>query len=185
MEAISDCAKSGAPKRTKASVRPVTTERAELQRPFGLRFLANCRPLPTVDEILKDFIFDDRMGTFHFRKANGERSKFGPGSRGQSGYIRIHLNGKSYAAHRLAWKIMMGRDPEGVIDHINGIRDDNRIENLRDVTVAENSRNIVRGRWQAVLDAREEEARAKREAGERRTLARLIAKYGCPSCGAA
>lgn len=54
------------------------------------------------------------------------------GGKTQAGYVRIKLGGKEYLAHRLAWFIMNGPIPDGYeIDHINGIRDDNRICNLR------------------------------------------------------
>ena len=56
------------------------------------------------------------------------------------GYIRIGFRGKQYRAHRLAWFYMFGVWPEQ-IDHINGIRSDNRIINLRDVNNSENQRN--------------------------------------------
>lgn len=41
----------------------------------------------------------------------------------------------------LVWLMFNGYLPKGEIDHINGIRSDNRIENLREVTRVENSRN--------------------------------------------
>ncbi|HBC5385607.1 TPA: HNH endonuclease [Citrobacter koseri] len=50
------------------------------------------------------------------------------------GYIRIKLCGKNHKAHRLAWLYVHEHWPEGEIDHVNGIRDDNRIGNLRDVS---------------------------------------------------
>lgn len=65
----------------------------------------------------------------------------------QYGYRRVRLLGQSWAEHRVIWKMVHGVDPVGVIDHINGIRDDNRIANLRDVTPAQNGLNVVRGRW--------------------------------------
>ena len=58
------------------------------------------------------------------------------------GYGRIALLGKRYKSHRLAWALHHGEWPKDQIDHINGVRNDNRIENLRVVTQTENSRNM-------------------------------------------
>jgi hypothetical protein len=60
------------------------------------------------------------------------------------GYVMIHMNGKVYSAHRLAWLYVYGKLPSNSIDHINGIKDDNRITNLRDLTTAENAQNIFK-----------------------------------------
>lgn len=57
------------------------------------------------------------------------------------GYVVIGANGKSYKAHRLAWLYVYGFNPTGVIDHINRIKNDNRIINLRDINVGENCKN--------------------------------------------
>lgn len=46
------------------------------------------------------------------------------------GYIYLFLDRKSFFAHRIAWAIHTGEWPVGEIDHINGIKTDNRIENL-------------------------------------------------------
>lgn len=59
-----------------------------------------------------------------------------------NGYREISIDGKKPKAHRLIWAYVNGDIPAGMqIDHINGIRDDNRLENLRLVTNAENRRN--------------------------------------------
>lgn len=57
------------------------------------------------------------------------------------GYGEAMIDGVGYATHRLAWFCHYGTWPTGVIDHINGNRDDNRISNMRDVSVAVNNWN--------------------------------------------
>lgn len=58
------------------------------------------------------------------------------------GYRSIRIRGASYQAHRLAWLHNYGEWPTGDLDHINGIKSDNRIVNLRDVSRAVNCQNI-------------------------------------------
>ena len=58
-----------------------------------------------------------------------------------NGYVKIKVAGRYYKAHRLAWLVVYGKFPSDQIDHINGVRDDNRIINLRAVTNVENCRN--------------------------------------------
>jgi len=61
-----------------------------------------------------------------------------------SGYIVIGIDYHLWRAHRLAWLYVHGELPKNEIDHINHIRDDNRIINLRCVTRSENNRNMSR-----------------------------------------
>lgn len=63
------------------------------------------------------------------------------GTRTSTGYIQIHLFGRLYFAHRLAWLLTHGAWPACVIDHIDGDGTNNRIENLRDVSVQVNQHN--------------------------------------------
>lgn len=58
-----------------------------------------------------------------------------------TGYNIIGLNGRVQKASRLAWLYVYGEWPVDMIDHINGIRNDDRIENLRCATHAQNLRN--------------------------------------------
>ena len=58
------------------------------------------------------------------------------------GYVRVQVMGKMLRVHRVIWEMHNGKIPESMeIDHINGIRSDNRIENLRIVDGLENMKN--------------------------------------------
>ena len=56
------------------------------------------------------------------------------------GYVRFKVDGRSHMAHRLAWLYVHGNWP-AEIDHRNGLRDDNRLSNLREVSRTLNNRN--------------------------------------------
>ena len=57
------------------------------------------------------------------------------------GYRKIMYRGKQYKEHRLAWYLSYGYWPLNQIDHINSIKDDNRLSNLRDVSQTINMYN--------------------------------------------
>ena len=60
----------------------------------------------------------------------------------RTGYRSISIDGAVYLEHRICYKIATGWDPGMFeIDHINGVRDDNRISNLRMVDHATNGKN--------------------------------------------
>lgn len=63
------------------------------------------------------------------------------GGRHSLGYGSISIDDRDYLAHRLAWLYVHGRWPKHQIDHINGDRSDNRLENLREADNSENNRN--------------------------------------------
>jgi hypothetical protein len=58
-----------------------------------------------------------------------------------NGYWRIEIKDKKYSAHRLAWLYVTGKWPTKQIDHINGIKHDNRWCNLRECTGSQNRIN--------------------------------------------
>ncbi len=62
------------------------------------------------------------------------------GTKTVTGYIRFRYDKREYLAHRLAWLYVHGEYPK-VIDHLNGRRDDNRFENLRNTTTKGNAKN--------------------------------------------
>lgn len=66
------------------------------------------------------------------------------GGRLAGGYIKVHIDGEYYLAHRIVWLFVTGQwvtYPDFEIDHVNGNRSDNRIQNLRKVTKSMNQRN--------------------------------------------
>lgn len=63
------------------------------------------------------------------------------GSINNKNYWVIYIDGRLYKAHRLAWLYVHGVWPKDQIDHRNGIKNDNRIANLREATNAENGQN--------------------------------------------
>jgi hypothetical protein len=67
-------------------------------------------------------------------------------SRNMHGYAFGGVLGVKLQAHRVVWALRYGAWPNGQIDHINGVRDDNRIFNLRDVTASENQKNQGRSK---------------------------------------
>ena len=64
------------------------------------------------------------------------------GCKRHNGYIYIKIDGKQYRAHRLAWLYVHGNFSGKDLDHINEIKTDNRIVNLRLATNQENGHNV-------------------------------------------
>ena len=56
-------------------------------------------------------------------------------------HLQVMYRGKNYLAHRLVWLISTGAWPVNELDHENGIRDDNRLVNLREATRRQNQQN--------------------------------------------
>lgn len=70
-----------------------------------------------------------------YKNIRGKRA----GWRESTGYRIVSLHRVKAFEHRLAWYYMTSEWPKDQIDHINGIRDDNRWCNLREATVAQNN----------------------------------------------
>ena len=88
--------------------------------------------LITQDRLKSLLTYDPDTGEFRWRVNRPRCQKDAvAGTPSYHGYVVIKLNGTSYKAHRLAWLYENGCWPTGEIDHVNRIRDDNRIANLR------------------------------------------------------
>ena len=93
-------------------------------------------PAATLQNLRDKFGYDPKTGRFSWKEE--------PGCVPTNGYRYIKVGGKLQLAHRLAWLYYYGEEPVGLIDHINGDRLDNRIENLRIATFSQNAANAKR-----------------------------------------
>lgn len=87
--------------------------------------------------------YDEAAGVFRWLLPPSNRVSVGgiAGVITGAGYRYIRIDGYSYLAHRLAWLYVHGEWPKNLIDHINLVRDDNHIANLRQATTAQNGHN--------------------------------------------
>lgn len=89
--------------------------------------------------------YDPLTGIFTNRVTNGRRiAGQAAGSTDALGYVKMKVDRKQYKAHRLAWLYVYDKWPEQHIDHIDGNPSNNRIANLRDVSVSVNLQNRKR-----------------------------------------
>ena len=104
----------------------------------------------SIDDLRRLLAYDPTTGQFRWlcdRQGHVRAGDMAGCVNHSVGYIYIGLGQRRrFAAHRLAWALVHGEWPKSEIDHINGERTDNRIENLRVVTTSENRQNQRRGR---------------------------------------
>lgn len=96
-------------------------------------------------EVVKEYLhYEPQNGLFIWIKKPRANIMIGDvaGCPDGKGYTKIKLFKKSYLAHRLAFLFMTGSVPKEHTDHINHDRADNRWENLRCVSQAENNKNL-------------------------------------------
>lgn len=93
-------------------------------------------------------VYDPDTGIFTWRHTLRRICRQGDvvGSKKGGGYLEVEYQGNRISLHRLAWLYVTGHWPRGVIDHINGVKSDNRICNLRDVDPSINAQNQRRAR---------------------------------------
>ena len=100
------------------------------------------------EEVAKLFTYDREAGVLYWKeRTRGTiRHKYVAGSskgaKGSDGYSHVRFMGKIHPTHRIIMMLCFGHIPENAeIDHVNHVRDDNRLCNLRFVTGSENSKN--------------------------------------------
>jgi hypothetical protein len=96
-----------------------------------------------MNQILAKELFTYKNGFLYWKNDNKSRKvkNLQAGSLTNKGYICVRYMGKQYFAHRLIYLYFHGHFPK-YIDHINAIKTDNRIENLRKCTTSENKFNV-------------------------------------------
>lgn len=125
------------------------------------------RPIELFRSLLR---YEPDTGLFYWIAERPGQRRLGnvAGHKSDLGYVKILIRPTNVSAHRLAWAFMTGKWPTHEIDHINGERHDNRFDNLRQATRAQNCQNKrlrgngaaglpgahVRGnRYTAIIDA--------------------------------
>ena len=101
------------------------------------------RPELTAEYLRSILSYDPETGIFTRKVSTSTSVKVGDvaGSPDGHGYLQIRVQSRPHKAHRLAWLYVYGEWPKDQLDHINRIRTDNRISNLREVTNKQNLQN--------------------------------------------
>jgi hypothetical protein len=89
-------------------------------------------------------LFDYRDGGLYWKVRPAQCIRIGDAAgltAGPRGYSKVMFRGVHYKVHRVVWALHRGCWPRDQIDHINGVRSDNRIENLREADNSMNAEN--------------------------------------------
>ena len=98
---------------------------------------------PTQAELHKILHYRDGNLIWKVQRGSGKVGKIA-GYHNGMGYREVRYKKRSYKAHRLIWIYVYGSiDPSLEIDHIDGVKDNNRVENLRLVTRRQNMYNCT------------------------------------------
>ena len=96
-----------------------------------------------MEELRAMLDYDPETGAFTWKVKVRAQTVVGEeaGYLNNRGYRTIMIKGVQYLSHRLAWYYVYGVEPKEYLDHVNSVRYDNRIDNLREATNTENMRN--------------------------------------------
>lgn len=98
----------------------------------------------TEEDLIREYLeYDPETGDLFWKVTRGKRGVKGKkaGCKTSDGYVHVTLAGKTYMAHRLAWFIYYEKWPNKYLDHKDGIKSNNKINNLREASNSENCRN--------------------------------------------
>ena len=101
----------------------------------------------TQSELKEILHYDPDTGIFTWIKKTSKKIIIGDeaGTKDKiNGYRNITINYTPYREHRLVWLYIHGIFPINFIDHINGIKDDNRLINLREANHSQNMANRIK-----------------------------------------
>jgi hypothetical protein len=106
------------------------------------------KPLPSINRLNELLSYDPATGIFRWKidRRGGARAGAIAGSKTVHGVHRLNLDGVSYYAHRIAWKMMTGQSVPDQIDHKNCNPAYNVWENLRAAKSDQNSMNRSLGK---------------------------------------
>lgn len=94
-------------------------------------------------ELTRLLDYDPATGIFRWKVDRGSHTKAGAiAGCLNRGYVQLCIRKMLFAAHRVAWFYVHGVWPKDELDHENIVRNDNRLDNLREVTSTENNRNV-------------------------------------------
>lgn len=105
--------------------------------------------MPLSSKLVGEYLnYDPSSGVVRWKKRTGPQCQLGEqaGNVDSNGYRQIQFFGKRYKTTRIIWLLMTGAWPSDEIDHVNRDRADDRWENLRIATHAQNmaNQNIMR-----------------------------------------
>jgi hypothetical protein len=103
--------------------------------------------LPEVEELHRLFRYDSETGKLYWKISPIFNVKIGDeaGSLNERGYMYVKIKNKRYRLHRVVYKMCHKVEPPAILDHINEIKTDNRIENLREIDHGHNVRRSTKG----------------------------------------
>lgn len=102
----------------------------------------NARMQPSIDRLKELLSYDEASGQLAWLVPRGVNVKAGDvAGTDHQGYVRVKVDGRLLLAHRIAWALSYGCWPDEEIDHIDGVKSNNRITNLRLVSREANMQN--------------------------------------------